>query len=64
MHHTMHPSRDETLYYIGVMNKLLSFTHINVPFSLCSLINKIEDLSDSAPVTEIKTAYLNVDLND
>ena len=26
---------------------------MKVPFSLCSLINKMEDLSDSAPVTEI-----------
>ena len=52
----MNPSGNETLKS-NVMKKLLSFTHINVPFSLCSLINKIEDLSDSAPVTEIKTKF-------
>ena len=51
LHHGVDPTENKKMKD-PITNPGLFLTHMKVPFSLCSLINKMEDLSDSAPVTE------------
>ena len=50
LHHGVDPAEKMTIKHPEFPGVFL--THMKVPFSLCSLISKMEDLSDSAPVTK------------